>query len=127
MRRAVGREAEIGLIDPRGLRLIGRVPHRDSAGVSFAPARGALLDEIAQDRQLCSRPGRRDERERERRDNRQNVGGRAEAHGRSHGVTASVTVLVEDATTPAAEVAESVYVMDRFDEKFLFVMFVTTV
>jgi hypothetical protein len=35
--------------------------------------------------------------------------------------------LLEDATTPAAEVAESVYVMERFDEKFLFVMFVTTV
>jgi hypothetical protein len=41
-------------------------------------------------------------------------------------VTASVTVLFAEATTPAAVVADSVYVMVRFDENDVFVMLVTT-
>jgi hypothetical protein len=45
----------------------------------------------------------------------------------TQGVTASVTVLFADAMTPAADVAESVYVMARFDENELFVTLVTTV
>src|SRR5215467_5515559 len=129
VRRAVRREAEIGLIDARGLRLAGGVPHRDSAGVAFASARGTLLDEIAQDGQLRPSAMGCTQRERERRENRESVGASVEAHwasSRAQGVTASVTVLVEEAMTPAADVAESVYVIVRFDEKFLLVMFVTT-
>jgi hypothetical protein len=38
-----------------------------------------------------------------------------------------MTVLFAEATTPAVVVADSVYVMVRFDEKPLFVIFVTTV
>jgi hypothetical protein len=45
----------------------------------------------------------------------------------AQGVTASVTILFADATTPAADVDDSVYVIVRFDEKLEFVMLVTTV
>lgn len=45
----------------------------------------------------------------------------------AQGVTVSVTILFAEATTPAADVDDSVYVIVRFDEKLVFVILVTTV